>query len=987
MMPAAKSYHPQSLLIFVFACLYACCAQAQELSFIHYNSNNSSLPNDVCYKLMQDRKGYLWAGTDNGLVRFDGRDMKIYRQGFANSFAIATAEYDSTFIIASWKGGVCRFENDKIISLRSLDPENTMNSNDILLYKDIVILYQFATPAFFRYNPVQHTLAPLSLFIQDTGNRVAPFSADSGLKFYIINDTLIACNTTSAYVLRNNTFYRLAGKGFDHIEQTADGHIYGLRFPYIYELSRDLMPVRCVLQITPDMNPQHYSICGFNVLASGNIVLQFSDTYNISSARQSGKFMFINSTTGSVTDVVQAMGIDVFISDVLPDHENGFWISTDGDGIYHVFEQANRQYQAFDNAFITAMLPDENNGLYIGTKNGVYYLSGESLRLVYQKFYVSHFFRDASHGIVVAAKRGTDMRITGSKCTRETRRYTCYVTPHYLVTDDQYNGFSVINNQAGKEEKNILRGRPWIIRDICEDHVGRIWEGGDNGLFYWDKGADSSRRYLHPVLGMARINQLQPDTSGGLWVATSLGLFYLRNNKVILIYNESNGLSNAHVTAVLIDKDRVWIGTKNGLDVLDFKTGNISVYKKYNGLTANDVTALAPFPGNKIAVGSGKGLTILSNREPGIQAQPPTLILERATVNDTAVTALAGISGAYRSRIMFTYNAISFIYPEQTRFQYRLSDSDQWIETQNKSIVLTNLEPGTYRFQLRARKYNSDWSRPLVVPLEIKKPWWQTTIFYLLVAGCIVWCIFFVFRAREMNMRKRALQRQQFSELKLKALQARLNPHFISNAFSAIQFFTLTHDEAAANDYLSRFAGLTRLLLEASHNRFIPLNDELQIVAYYLGIEQLRFKDRFEYTIDVDPGIDTAAEQVPGMLLQPFVENSINHGILYLPAGIKGCVRIHIRKINDRLEIEIRDNGIGRRKAAEIQQRTGRKHKSRGAEIMEGISQAVNDLPGCHIHTTITDVPGPEGIIAGTNVHITCLIHYKYTANYENSNY
>jgi hypothetical protein len=735
------------------------------------------------------------------------------------------------------------------------------------------------------------------------------------------------------------------------------------------------------------MNPQNRSIYGFYILPSGNMVIQLSDAYKEVSGSMRGKFLYINFFTGQVTDLAEALGLKVFIADILIDREHGFWVSTNGQGIFHVFEPRYRQYAGFENASVTDMMQQGNKQLYIGTKKGLYLFAGQAATLIYPNLYVARIFKNEDNKICVQSKvpEYSGIQIAGTSAVKKTENYYYRSTPHYSIRESWEIGAVVLEKSTGKRMEHVFDYMPSILIDICEDGTGRIWLASSKGLYFWDKGNNRSSLYPHPVISTAIINKLLPDTQGGIWIASSAGLFYLRNNKIILEYNENNGLSNAHVNTILLCNDKLWIGTQNGLNTLNLKSGTISTYKKYNGLIANDVTALTLFSDSEVAIGSSKGITIMNNREPDMQTQKTQLILEHIYVDDKKV--MAPVVAGYNSRITITYNVISFVYPELVRFQYRLAEKDQWIETKNKSIILTNLATGEYQVQIRARKYNSNWSDPVFLYVQIRKPWWRTTLFYIIVTCCIAACVYMIFRNREIKTRKKAELKQQFSELRLKALQARLNPHFISNSLSAIQFFNLTHNEEAANDYLTRFANLTRLLLESSHNRFILLKDEIQIIAYYLSLEKLRLKDRFIYNISVSPGIDIEKELIPGMLLQPFVENSINHGIAYLPQGVQGEVNIRVEQPDGQLKIEITDNGVGRQKAKLIQQKTIKFHRSRSSEILNEINQAVNNLAGCYIHTTIKDLQNKEGTATGTQINITCSINSKYFKNYEDSNH
>ncbi|MFA6057705.1 MAG: histidine kinase [Taibaiella sp.] len=983
-----------TLSVAFLICLNVLCAHGQEISFIQYNTDNSPLPHDVCYELMQDRQGYLWAGTDNGLVRFDGRDMKIYRQEFQSPFAIAAAEYDSTFMISTWKGGVYKLAHDAVMLLKSPDSSNILSTNNILVYKDIVILYAFNVSAFYRYNRYNNTLRPIDLLVHYTDNREARIRkspvfwqriSNHDYQYCILNDQLIAYNRVGIFRLRDTVFEQVSNKGFEYILQTNDKNIYGVDRNCVYRLSRDLNASRMHM-LSKNMNPQNRIIHGFYPLASGNMVLQLSDAYGELSGSMRGKFLYINFNTGQVIDLAEALGVKVFIADILIDREHGFWVSTNGQGLFHVFEPRYQQYTGFENTSVTDMIQHGNKRLYVGTKKGLYLLSGQKAILIYPNSYVARFFKNKNNEICVQSKVDEygGIKIGGSGTIRKIENDYYRSTPHYNIIEAS-TGTVVSDKHTGKRMEHVFDSMSSMLTDICEDGAGRIWQASSKGLYFWDNGGAHSWLYAHPVISSAIINKLLPDTKGGVWVASSAGLFYLRNNKVILEYNESNGLSNAHVNTILLHNDKLWIGTQNGLNILNLKSGNISMYKKYNGLISNDVTALTPFSDSGIAIGSSKGISIMNIREPDMHTQKTKLILEHVYANDKKVSA--PVIAGYNSHITVTYNVVSFVYPELVRFQYRLTEKDQWIETKNKSIILTSLAAGKYQLQIRARKYNDSWSDPVVLPIQIKKPWWGTTLFYAIITCCIVLGIYFVFRSREIKTRKKAVLKQQFSELKLKALQARLNPHFISNAFSTIQFFNLTHNEETANDYLTRFANLTRLLLESSHNRFILLKDEIQIIAYYLSLEKLRFKDKFIYSISVSPDIDTEKELIPGVLLQPFVENSINHGIAYLPKGTQGHININIKQYDGQLKIEITDNGVGRQKAKIIQQKTGKVYKSRSSEIIDEINQAVNNLADCYIHTAITDIRNRDGTAAGTQVNITCSINSKYFKNYEDSNH
>ena len=252
--------------------------------------------------------------------------------------------------------------------------------------------------------------------------------------------------------------------------------------------------------------------------------------------------------------------------------------------------------------------------------------------------------------------------------------------------------------------------------------------------------------------------------------------------------------------------------------------------------------------------------------------------------------------------------------------------------------------------------------------------------------------LFYFYLKQQLTKHKQqSFAKFELAELKMKALQAQLDPHFISNALNAIQYFILQRDEVAANNYLSRFTDLTRLFLEVSRKGLVTLETELELLNNYLSLEKLRFENKFDFSIVVHPSIDIKDNYIPGLLIQPFVENSINHGIVYLPKGKIGLVLININKNADVIDITINDNGIGRKKAKEMKSRLAKSYRSHSSLIVEELKQAYNTFPGCEISIETFDKSGMENEPLGTCIYIKVKINKELITpnlNYdENSNY
>lgn len=983
------------LLWLCYCCAVGVC-YAGKFNFIHYNTNNSQLPHDVCYRLLQDRQGYLWICTDDGLVRFDGRDMKVYQKGFRNRFVIAAGTYKDQFLISTWKGGVHLLENDQVVPA-PIPPgthPTVISSNNILLYHNLVLLYNFSEVSAFHYDPARHLFTPSNTVIRFRTGKSVPLDFNKDFSFTIIGDKLIAYNTSGTFMLEGNVFRQLPAKGYKHLAEGPGKAVFGLRDNRIYKLAANLLSDTPYREMPVSDILKNYSIEKYYMLSSGNLILRLSDHPQTFPFSARGKYAFVNVHTGEVSDLIKAMNINVLVADILADKNgNGFWISTDGDGLYHVFEPRYLQYgndDEFRNPYVTSLIKDSTGQLYIGTKNGIYTLLHGNIQPIHGDYNVYTLCAD-KNGLPFARSKYRPGAVTlaHTHAAEGPDKAAFYTTPHYEL--EQFNGpvsFWAFLRERASGRQLLTTGELLItapLNDCCEDAYGRLWFGSELGLFTWVPTMKAPVPCKPPLLQKACITKLCADSSGGLWVASKTGLFYLKDNKIVLQYDNSNGLSGLGINTILLYEGYLWIGTQGGLDILDLKTNQLITQKKHDGLISNDVTMLLAYRNNLVAVGSSKGITLIDAAHPGFSRQNGTIMLEQMLIGKKQVVPRTLLVADYHEQLTFSYNMISFIYPELTRFRYRLSAKDPWIETQNKSLVFSNLEPGSYQLELQAKTYNSGWCAPMTFALKIKDPWWATLPFFVLIAGIIALLIVLSLRTRERRYRQRMLVRQQFSELKLKALQTQLNPHFISNTLNAIQLLFLRNDELATNNYLTRFAHLTRLLLESSRTRFITLRDELEITSHYLSLEKLRFQDRFTYQIAVDEAIDPLREYIPGVLLQPFVENSINHGIGYLPHTANGIITVTISKHEGMLHIQITDNGVGRQKVKEIQQRTAKTYQSRSTEIIREISQAVNSLPGCFIDISITDLLDNRNQVSGTTVLIRCHIHQPTKKNYENS--
>ncbi len=275
-----------------------------------------------------------------------------------------------------------------------------------------------------------------------------------------------------------------------------------------------------------------------------------------------------------------------------------------------------------------------------------------------------------------------------------------------------------------------------------------------------------------------------------------------------------------------------------------------------------------------------------------------------------------------------------------------------WVYLKKNAFKVDTLSPDVYHFEVIAITPNKIESLPALVEFKIEYPWWRSWWFW---GACFI-SLFGLFYGRERFLKFWADEEQrhhrQVTELELRTLQLQMNPHFVFNALNAVQSFILTRDSAAANNYLSKFANLIRLFLDSSRSKYIVLSDEIKLLTLYIEMEMLRFDNKFDFHLKVAPDVSNFLD-IPTMILQPFIENAINHGLRYKET--KGNLYINFYNQGKYLVCIIEDDGVGRERARQIQSKSNKGYKSQGLKITEERLRTFNMIANSDIRFSISD--------------------------------
>ena len=324
--------------------------------------------------------------------------------------------------------------------------------------------------------------------------------------------------------------------------------------------------------------------------------------------------------------------------------------------------------------------------------------------------------------------------------------------------------------------------------------------------------------------------------------------------------------------------------------------------------------------------------------------------------------------------VRFEFSGISFKSAGDVTYQYRLLGlQPEWRTTTGKQLNFPSLSSGKYSFQLKAiNKYGVE--TPIKeVSFEIEKLFWEKTWFKVMIVLSLAGLIWIFFRYRVSNIRLKEKEKtrlnQHIAELEQKTLRSQMNPHFIFNSLNSIQQYVIERDIRGANNFITDFSKLIRMTLDLSTNTFISMSDELEYITTYLRVEKRRLEDQFDYFINVEESLDLREIYLPPLLLQPYVENCIRHGIKYKTEE-KGVIKITVEKKDPGILISIEDNGIGREAAQKYKSRYHIQYQSKGMTINKDRIDILNSYNDKKIKINIADLVNGNHEAAGTRVDI-----------------
>jgi ligand-binding sensor domain-containing protein/two-component sensor histidine kinase len=656
---------------------------------------------------------------------------------------------------------------------------------------------------------------------------------------------------------------------------------------------------------------------------------------------------------------------------VIPDAQGDLWLGTYDNGLCRMDAMAMvNTLDGLPNNTIWCGLTDRRGLIWLGTSDGVAYL---------ERGRVGNLPREVS----LPGQRVLSMHADEKgHIWCGTRDGLTAITPTAIVHE-----YPSGPGGPGRSIRNILSVK------------GQLWLATEQGISIWD---GRSFRTLTTSDGLSdnTVFSLLKDEQGRIWAGTANGLTCITGEQERILRFTADFGSN-YVDALVADEQgRIWAGTNNGLFIFH-PDSLLQDSTAFRHITMNDGLRSMEFNLNagfrdqrgRIFFGSTAGLVFHDvRRHPDHPSPTPPRVHITGLRSFLQVTDWSQQSDSLspaglpiglelshrRNYLTFDYNGISLSEPGKVRYRYRLLglDNDWLSATDARFASYSSLPHGEFTFEVMTTIDGVNWNGPARFSFRIAPPFWLRSWFFVLVLLALGGLAYGVqrYRARVRERRERTRQlmlRSRMLQLEQQALNANMNRHFVFNALNSIQYHINKQDRATASRYLTSFAKLIRRNLDASQSDTTSLREELERLELYLILEGMRFKDRFQYAITLDPRVDVSQVRLPAMMLQPYVENSIWHGIL--PSERPGRVDIRVQPAGKgRVSVLIEDDGIGVDQSRRNKQDSDSDHISRGIEITKGRADVLRKLDLTDIRISGPDQwHDPEtGAVLGTRVAI-----------------
>ncbi|WP_299625222.1 sensor histidine kinase [uncultured Tenacibaculum sp.] len=927
-------------ILFLFLLSLSVFITAQQPVFTQLTEKDG-LPDIEFYNIVEDNKGFIWLAADKGLFRYDGKKFKNYTHPDKRGLSVFGVKLDDQGRV--WcnniSGQFFYVENDSLKLFKDVKNEAKGELTNFIFFENKLVIYYYREIILVDLNN-----SNIVKKINDDNKTISVIKNDRNLS-YIIEDHKFSIGVDGESniekkfknKLQSNFFYiswsfiPFRGKNFFLGLEKLATKVNKENNRLVLETQDSLVEIKLpnILKYTPYIDYYIYEDLLWLATENGVFICDYDHL--------AGEIIIKD-------HIFKGKGV----SKVIKDRNDNYWFTTLRNGVY-IVPNIHLNELKFDltDANITAMSKIGEDKILIGSSQGSLDLVDVNTK---KRTKLPTLKKEKVFAIVEISENKAIVGYETYTLIIDVNDFSYeYISNYYLsgvkdfsfveknkILVASYNSASELK-LSSKEIKSTQLGplRSYTIHHSKKNdkkYVGYV----DGTRVYDDKNKEL--KILHKDREVFTID-IGETNDGTVWLSTfKKGILGVKENYIYVNYNRNNGLLSNLTREIKGDGDNLWISTTNGVQLLNTKTKKFRNLTRRDGINTYNITDIIPFE-KELFFSSNKGVIVVDREKLFKKVNTLEFYFTDVSINDKTRELKEKYDlNSDENKVHFKFQINGFLSEENVQYSYKLSnkkDAGLWnnLDENINQVTFNNLASGTYEFTLKATSIDNptnEFSRTInfAIALPIYKEWWFILLVFL--SGVVfIWYRFYtrlksIKRRQNVALEKARLQKELVST-KLETLRSQMNPHFTFNALNSIQNLILKNDKQEAYNYLTKFSSLIRENLHLSTQNFVVFEQELSLINRYLELEKLRFKESFRYQIIV--GEDVEEVKIPTMIIQPYVENAIKHGLLHKKEGMKK-IKIEFYIKEGVLVSKIFDNGIGVKRSKEIQQANGVKRKS-----------------------------------------------------------
>lgn len=956
----------QKLLLFLILLLLPDSPlQAQSNSLINYGREQGfSASNGYC--LYQDHHGYLWIGTENGLLRFNGNNFKSYTtsDGLPDNEILTIVEDEKERLwLNPYSNAVCYIKQGKIHNAANdtLVKQLGLKENLRIIFKD-------------RYGNLWFCGSKYLIQL-DRKDRIKKIETIGGYKFQDLSGCTFLNSDNELVVLNDRVIYKWDNAIFKDIGYPPRN--LDLNFiwhpSFIYDWKQKKLHFfhhdngKIVYDTLINAALQHDKPnCS---LSDGNYLYTCSDI----------GVMIIDIYTGRLkAHLLQ----DQKVGSILKANDGTIWLGTIGKGIYRLSETP---VKSIEQPKIKSSI------VYIkGTSQGVDYFDDRGLCTKVHLSGQNQNISTSRHQIY------SGYRYIGRNQLKQWIISTGYIKLYKNFEKKLLKQFDMLYIKSAIEEdkdhlllattsgmyrlhKNRFKITDTFFfneRVLSVAKIGNvIYAGMLTGLSaIYPDGSYKTVSKGYPNL-RTHITALTPGKDNMLWVADNKSeLVGVRRDSVVVVVDFKKGLHCNNIYCIEASANFVWVGTDNGLFAISQSPPyNIIQHITYaNGLNSNQVNCLSIYQ-KKIWAGTLKGVNYFTEDDAFKMQEKSKIVINDIKNGANSLLPSDDVLFLKHKSLVIDFDILDFSGSARPGIQYRI-DQEEWVNIDNSKLTFPEVATGNFTLEIRTISSkipeHITFRQTFYHPPPFYFSWWFQLSAFAAISGLVTLLFLYLNSRSKRKYLARLNTQQNLLRLEQMALQSQMNPHFIFNCIAAIKQYYRSGNILKGDNFTDVFAQLIRQTFEMTSATFISMDKELSYLSQYLNIEQTRFNHTFEYTIVKQTVLPISQIKIPAMLLQPIVENAIRHGIRHL-VDRKGIIEISITQQLEQIEINIKDNGIGRQKSKALQANNYIQYAFTSGVVNNKRIQILNQLFNGNITMTISDIVNNTNDTIGTQVFIS----------------